>query len=99
MNQLQKWQFEIVDCRRMRDEETKENLVAVKTDQMFEVNQSNPPAEQGSRIYMTISEKVIKALADDEDMVSSGLIQFVSYDQKYDCKEEGRLKNKYKVLL
>tara|TARA_X000000950_G_C13889244_1_gene650152 strand:+ start:699 stop:998 length:300 start_codon:yes stop_codon:yes gene_type:complete len=99
MNQLQKWQFEIVDCRQLRDEELGENLVAIKTDKTFEYNQSNPPAEEGSRVYMMIDEKLIKALANDEDFLNSGLIIFASLDQLYDDQESKTLKKKYKVLL
>ena len=96
---LEKWQFEIVDCRQLRDEELGENLVAIKTDKTFEYNQSNPPAEEGSRVYMMIDEKLIKALANDEDFLNSGLIIFASLDQLYDDQESKTLKKKYKVLL
>ena len=94
---MKPFRFKFLNSRLVEDMETGSKFAAIKTDQHYDIPLSNPPREKGARQYLLLSENLIKALANDGDLINSGHVSFVDLNQKYNNEKEQTLSKKYEV--
>ena len=92
------FRFNILSSRLVEDRSEKTKLIAVKTDQNFDVNHSNPPREKGKGIYILLSPLLVEKLANDEDLVASGHVSLVDLSEMRNNEETKSLEKRYQVL-
>jgi len=94
---MKPFRFEFLNSRMVEDLVTKRKFAAIKTDQTYDTPLSNPPREKGARVYVLLSEELIRELANDDDCINMGHVQFVDINEKYNNEEKQSLEKKYKV--
>ena len=81
---MKPFRFEFLNSRMVEDLVAKRKFAAIKTDQTYDTPLSNPPREKGARVYVLLSEELIRELANDDDCINMGsMSSLFDINEKY----------------
>ncbi len=89
--------LDLIGSRMVENQETGEQLVAIKSNKFFLSKKIEPLRAEGARIYCLLDKVLLRELVKDKDLVEAGLVKFIDMNEPI-CNEGEKMTKKYVVV-
>jgi hypothetical protein len=89
--------LDLIGSRMVENNETGEQLVAVKTNKSFLSKQIEPLRAEGARVYCLLDKVLLRELIKDKDLIEAGLVKFIDMNEPI-IDQEDKMTKKYVVV-
>ena len=89
--------LDLIGSRMVVNNETGEQLVAVKSNKFFLSKKIEPLRAEGARIYCLLDKVLLRELVKDKDLIEAGLVKFIDMNEKL-VDQEDKMTKKYVVV-